>query len=186
MDHMKEQILTENTAMAKNGIRVLGLAYRFIQADELDRPEQYEQNMVFVGMIGMLDPVRPEAVEAVGLCQQAGIRPIMITGDHPLTALAIAKDLGITDTNTFLTGRDLAKITVEELKSQIQEVSVFARVSPEHKMVIIDALQEQNQIVSMTGDGVNDAPALKSADIGVEWVLRARMYQRVIRHGIAG
>jgi Ca2+-transporting ATPase len=153
--------------MAKNGIRVLGLAYRFIEAKELDLPDGYERNLIFIGMTGMLDPVRPEAVEAVRLCKQAGIRPIMITGDHPLTAVAIAKDLGIADKEKFLTGRDLANITVAELKAQIQEISVFARVSPEHKMVIIDALQEQHQIVSMTGDGVNDAPALKSADIGV-------------------
>jgi Ca2+-transporting ATPase len=163
----KEDILAENTAMAKNGIRVLGLACRLIDADELDQPAHYEQDMVFLGMACMLDPVRPEAIESVRMCRQAGIRPIMITGDHPLTAVAIAKELGLTTSDTVLTGQDLDKMTVEALSAQIKEVSVFARVSPKHKMIIIDALQAQHEIVSMTGDGVNDAPALKSADIGV-------------------
>jgi Ca2+-transporting ATPase len=163
----KEGIVAENTAMAKNGMRVLGLACRLIDTDALDRPERYEQDLVFLGLAGMLDPVRPEAVEAVELCRQAGIRPIMITGDHPLTAVAIAKALGLTTTDAFLTGQDLDQMTVETLSARIREVSVFARVSPKHKMIIIDALQEQHEIVSMTGDGVNDAPALKSADIGV-------------------
>ena len=163
----KEEILTENTAMAKNGIRVLGLAYRLMDVDGLDQPARYEQDLVFLGMACMLDPVRPEAIESVRLCRQAGIRPIMITGDHPLTAVAIAKDLGLTTSDTVLTGQDLDKMTVEALSARIKEVSVFARVSPKHKMVIIDALQAQHEIVSMTGDGVNDAPALKSADIGV-------------------
>ena len=166
-DKQKNAILAENTAMAKNGIRVLGLAYRFIDADELDRPERYEQNLIYLGLAGMIDPVRPEAVEAVRLCKQAGIRPVMITGDHPLTAVAIAGQLGLTDTDTFLTGQDLEMMTEEERNLRIPEISVFARVSPSHKMIIIDVLQKQHEIVSMTGDGVNDAPALKSADIGV-------------------
>ena len=163
----KEEILAENTTMAKNGIRVLGLAYRLMDIDELDQPAHYEQDLVFLGMACMLDPVRPEAVESIRLCKQAGIRPIMITGDHPLTAAAIAKDLGLTTSDTVLTGADLDKMTVDALSARIKEVSVFARVSPKHKMIIIDALQAQHEIVSMTGDGVNDAPALKSADIGV-------------------
>lgn len=166
-ENRKEGLLAENTAMAKSGVRVLGLAYRFIESDALDQPAHYEENLVFLGMASMLDPVRPEAIEAVRLCKQAGIRPIMITGDHPLTAVAIAKELGLTTTDTFLTGPDLDKMSVEALSARIKEVSVFARVSPKHKMIIIDALQEQHQIVAMTGDGVNDAPALKSADIGV-------------------
>ena len=163
----KEDISAENTALAKNGIRVLGLGYRLIDVDALDQPERYEQDLVFLGMAGMLDPVRPEAIEAIRLCKQAGIRPIMITGDHPLTAVAIAKDLGLTTADTFLTGQDLDKMSVEALSARIKDVSVFARVSPKHKMIIIDALKAQHEIVSMTGDGVNDAPALKSADIGV-------------------
>jgi Ca2+-transporting ATPase len=118
-------------------------------------------------MASMLDPVRTEAVEAVRICKQAGIRPVMITGDHPLTALVIAKELGLTTNETFLTGQDLENMSVEERNARIPEISVFARVSPEHKMIIIDVLQAHHQIVAMTGDGVNDAPALKSADIGV-------------------
>jgi len=163
----KEEISAENTAMAKSGIRVLGLAYRLMDVDGLDQPAHYEEDLVFLGMASMLDPVRPEAIESVRLCMQAGIRPIMITGDHPLTAVAIAKDLGLTTSDTVLTGADLDKMTVDALSARIKEVSVFARVSPKHKMIIIDALQAQHEIVSMTGDGVNDAPALKSADIGV-------------------
>ncbi len=163
----KEEISAENTAMAKNGIRVLGLAYRLVNGDELDQPGRYEQDLVFLGMACMLDPVRPEAIEAVRLCRQAGIRPIMITGDHPLTAVAIAKELGLTTSDAVLTGQDLDKMTADALSARIKEVSVFARVSPKHKMIIIDALQALHEIVSMTGDGVNDAPALKSADIGV-------------------
>jgi P-type Ca2+ transporter type 2C len=166
-DTQKHAILAENTAMAENGIRVLGLAYRFVDEDELDRPERYEQDLIYIGLAGMIDPVRPEAVEAVRLCKQAGIRPVMITGDHPLTAVAIAGQLGLTDTDTFLTGQDLEKMTEDELAARIPEIQVFARVSPSHKMIIIDVLQKQHEIVSMTGDGVNDAPALKSADIGV-------------------
>ena len=163
----KEEISAENTALAKNGIRVLGMAYRLIGVDALDQPDHYEQDLVFLGMTSMLDPVRPEAIEAIRLCKQAGIRPIMITGDHPLTAVAIAGKLELTTADNALTGQDLDKMSVEGLSARIRDVSVFARVSPKHKMIIIDALQAQHEIVSMTGDGVNDAPALKSADIGV-------------------
>lgn len=161
------EIAAENTAMARRGVRVLGLAYRLLGADELDQPQRYEQELVYLGMACMLDPVRPEAVASVRLCKEAGIRPIMITGDHPLTALAIAGELGLTTSDAALTGQELDKMSADALSARIKEVSVFARVSPKHKMVIIDALQAQHEIVSMTGDGVNDAPALKSADIGV-------------------
>ena len=164
---MREKILADNHAMAENGIRVLGSAFKFIEPAQVDQIEKFEQELVFIGMIGMIDPVRPEAVEAVRLCQKAGIRVVMITGDHPLTARAIANELGIISDGKFLTGQELSRMSVQDLKSHIDEVSLFARVSPEHKMIIIDAFQEQHQIVAMTGDGVNDAPALKSADIGV-------------------
>jgi len=164
---IREEILTDNRKMAENGIRVLGAACRMVGKHELDVPDNYEQQLTYIGMIGMIDPVRTEAIEAVRLCQKAGIRVIMITGDHPLTARAIARELGILNNGKYLTGKELSRLTVSELKEQINEVPVFARVSPEHKMLIIDALQEQKQIVSMTGDGVNDAPALKSANIGV-------------------
>ncbi|MGK2904790.1 MAG: cation-translocating P-type ATPase, partial [Desulfuromonadales bacterium] len=163
----RTEILAKNIELAKNGIRVLGLAYRSIGDDALDRPESYEKDLIFLGMVSILDPVRPEAVESVRICKQAGIRTVMITGDHPLTAVAIAEKLGLTTDETFLTGQDLEHMSVEERNARIPEISVFARVSPEHKMIIIDVLQAQHQIVAMTGDGVNDAPALKSADIGV-------------------
>ncbi len=166
-EQKKNEILAKNTEMAKNGIRVLGLAYRAIEPDALDHPETYEQDLIFLGMASMLDPVRPEAVESVRIARQAGIRPVMITGDHPLTAVAIAKELGLATDGTFLTGQDLEHMNDVQRDARIPEISVFARVSPEHKMIIIDVLQAHHQIVAMTGDGVNDAPALKSADIGV-------------------
>ena len=164
---IKSEIIEENSKMAEQGIRVLGGAFKMITENQLDKQDEYEKQLTYIGMFGMIDPVRPEAIESVRLCQKAGIRVVMITGDHPLTARAIAKELGIVQNGKFLTSKELSKMTAAELKNHIDNVSVFARVSPENKMVIIDALQEKNQIVSMTGDGVNDAPALKSADIGV-------------------
>jgi Ca2+-transporting ATPase len=118
-------------------------------------------------MAGMLDPLRPEAERAVRTCRQAGIRPVMITGDHPLIARTIGRELGLGGTDRFLTGADLERMEVSSLAEEVEEVSVYARVSPEHKLKIVDALQARGHIVAMTGDGVNDAPALKSADIGV-------------------
>ncbi len=126
-----------------------------------------EQDLVFVGMFAMIDPARPEVKDAVRTAKDAGVRPIMITGDHPLTALHIAKELGIADNDEVITGVELEKMDVAQLKDRLRTVSVFARVSPEHKLNIVTALQELGQIVAMTGDGVNDAPALKKADIGV-------------------
>ncbi|MBN1351799.1 cation-translocating P-type ATPase [candidate division KSB1 bacterium] len=166
-DDIKRKILADNTEMAQEGVRVLGAGFKFIDSSELNQTDGYETHLVYLGMISMLDPVRSEAVDAIRLCKKAGIRVVMITGDHPLTASAIARELGISADGRFLSGQELSGLSVEELKEQIDEVNVFARVSPQHKMVIIDALQEKNQIVAMTGDGVNDAPALKSADIGV-------------------
>jgi Ca2+-transporting ATPase len=151
-----------------NGQRVLGVAFRPVQ----ERPPQgkeeaLEEDLIFVGLIGMLDPPRQEVKEAVSTSRSAGIRPIMITGDHPLTALHIAEKLDITRNGKKLIGSQLAVMSNEELKEQVQEVSVFARVSPEHKLNIVTAFQELGEVVAMTGDGVNDAPALKRADIGV-------------------
>ncbi|MBN1698452.1 MAG: cation-translocating P-type ATPase [Spirochaetales bacterium] len=166
-DDARRNILLENERMAKNGIRVLGVACRMLDRTSFDRPDRYEEDLVFIGMAGMLDPVRPEAAEAVALCRRAGIRPVMITGDHPLTALHIARQLGITDADSCVTGEELSSMNFIDLEHVVGEVSVYARVSPEHKMKLIDALQSAHHIVAMTGDGVNDAPALKSADIGV-------------------
>lgn len=164
----RARIESANDGMARSGLRVLGVAYR--SWDEL--PEtvdavQAESDLVFVGMIGMIDPPRPEVQEAVMMTRTAGIRPIMITGDHPLTAQRIARDLGIAEGEGTLTGLDLERMDESELASELERVSVFARVSPEHKLKIVDALQEKGHIVAMTGDGVNDAPALRRSDIGV-------------------
>lgn len=152
-----------NTEMAQKGMRVLGLALQWL--DNLDEP--LEQNLVFIGLVGMIDPPRPEVKTAVATAKAAGIRPIMITGDHPLTAQFIAHDLGISENGRVKTGQNLDQMTPEELAIAVNEVSVFARVSPEHKLRIVEVLQDQEQIVAMTGDGVNDSPALRKADIGV-------------------
>ncbi|NPV84626.1 MAG: cation-translocating P-type ATPase [Anaerolineae bacterium] len=164
----KQRILNANNELALKGMRVLGVAFRSC-ADPKDKPAcaPLEQDLIFVGMFAMIDPARPEVKDAVTVAKTAGVRPIMITGDHPLTALFIAKELGITDNNNVITGVELASMDVNTLEERVKSVSVFARVSPEHKLKIVQALQAQNQIVAMTGDGVNDAPALKKADIGV-------------------
>jgi len=166
-NELKEKILKENENQASQGVRVLAMAYRFVDNENLENVSKEEQGLVFIGMSCMMDPVRSEAIEAVKECKKAGVRVVMITGDHPLTACAIGKKIGLTDQGKYLTGRQLSKMSNDELKDCIHDVSIFARVSPEHKMVIIDALQAEGQIVSMTGDGVNDAPALKSANIGI-------------------
>lgn len=156
----------ENDKMASNSLRVLGVAYR--DMDTLpSRPEDAEKGMTFLGLIGMTDPPRPEAKEAVALCKKAGIRPVMITGDHAATAGAIAKQLGIASgKEQVITGAQLNRLSEEELKRKIFDYSVFARVSPEHKVRIVRAYQSHGEVVAMTGDGVNDAPALRAADIG--------------------
>lgn len=160
-----QRIESANETMAKKGMRVLALAYRALE-DSYDVNDA-EEKLVFVGLVGIIDPARPEVANSVALCKQAGIRPIMITGDHPLTALAIAQNLGITSTDQCAIGSELEEMTDEELLEATKNISVYARVSPEHKLRIVQALQDQNHIVAMTGDGVNDAPALKRADIGV-------------------
>ena len=164
---LRNRIKQSNESLAQNGQRVLGLAYRLLDEQPGKDVEALEHELTFVGMIGMMDPPRDEVKAAVARCRSAGIRPIMITGDHPLTALSIAQQLGITDNDRCLIGYELSKLDQAQLQQQVREVSVFARVSPEHKLNIVDALQAQGHVVAMTGDGVNDAPALKRADIGV-------------------
>lgn len=164
----KQRILDANNDLALKGMRVLGVAFRqCANVEQKPACEDLENNLVFVGMFAMIDPARPEVKDAVATAKQAGVRPIMITGDHPLTALHIAKELGIADNDETITGVELTKMDDATLKNRVKQVAVFARVSPEHKLRIVNALQEQGQIVAMTGDGVNDAPALKRADIGV-------------------
>ncbi len=164
--NMKEQILIENEKMAADGIRVLALAYREI---EKGMPlSEVEKGLTFLGLVGMIDPPREEAYEAVKICMKAGIVPIMITGDHPSTAKSIAKRLGITNENgQIITGRDMELLEPAHLNNLLASVRVFARVSPEDKIRIVTSLKDKGHIVAMTGDGVNDAPALKKADIGI-------------------
>jgi Ca2+-transporting ATPase len=163
------RIQTANDQLAQNGMRVLGVAYRPLETLPTNgREEMLERELVFVGLVGMIDPPRSEVREAVHTCQTAGIRPLMITGDHPLTAQHIARELKIATNGQVLTGQDLERMSLEELETIVEEVPVYARVSPEHKLKIVQALQDKGHIVAMTGDGVNDAPALKKADIGVE------------------
>lgn len=164
----KDRIDAANLEMASHALRVLAVAYRTWDTITVTPSAAAEENLMFIGLLGMIDPPRIEVREAVAVCRSAGIRPIMITGDHPDTALAIAKDLGIAGPDSVaITGSQLDIISQAELQQLVQTASVFARVSPEHKMAIVDALRSNGQIVAMTGDGVNDAPALKKADIGV-------------------
>ena len=166
---LKEKVLLQNSQFAKQALRVLAFAYRkFDSLPEEKTSENIEKDMVFVGLMGMIDPARPEAKEAIKECKKAGIIPIMITGDYLETAVAIAKDLGILDDNSkAIMGRELNKMTEEEICEVVKTTRVFARVSPENKVQIVSALKKNGHIAAMTGDGVNDAPAIKRADIGV-------------------
>jgi Ca2+-transporting ATPase len=167
----KQKILFNNTDMAKQALRVLGMAYKYVDAvPENLESEIVENDLVFAGLVGMIDPERAEAADAVRVAKEAGIRPIMITGDHRDTAEAIAGRLGIItpgDDAAVLTGAELNKMSDEEFAQKVAHYSVYARVSPEHKVRIVKAWQQEGKVVAMTGDGVNDAPALKQADIGV-------------------
>ncbi len=163
----REKIRNQNQEFSKEGLRVLGFAYKEIPADhELTLEDEY--HLTFIGMIAMMDPPREESAEAVKQCKQAGIRPIMITGDHKVTAAAIAKRIGILkDDSEACEGSEMDSMSDQELRDFVEDISVYARVTPEHKIRIVKAWQDKGYIVSMTGDGVNDAPALKQADIGV-------------------
>ncbi|NWJ45370.1 MAG: cation-translocating P-type ATPase [Chloroflexi bacterium] len=162
---IRQRIQVAGDALSASGMRVLGVAYRHI--NHTDIKEEDESGLIFIGLVGMIDPPREEVREAVTRCKTAGILPVMITGDHPLTANYIARDLGITTETTVLTGDELSKMNEQQLNEAVENVSVFARVAPEHKLRIVQALRNKGHIVAMTGDGVNDAPALKKADIGV-------------------
>lgn len=165
-DIEKARELTEK--MSADALRVLAIGYKKIDnvPEELI-PADLEKDLTFMGLVGMIDPPRPEAKEAVKICRRAGIKPVMITGDHVVTASAIAKELGIfVEGDKAITGTELDAMTESQLDSEVENISVYARVSPENKIRIVKAWQRKGQVVSMTGDGVNDAPALKAADIG--------------------
>jgi P-type Ca2+ transporter type 2C len=162
----RQQILAQNAHLASQGLRVLGFAYRYFT--DLPSADIAESELIWSGLVGMLDAPRSEVRAAVATCKAAGIRTVMITGDHPLTAEAIAKDLGIAQADSpVVSGNEIAQMDDGTLAQTIDRVNVYARVAPEHKLRIVKALQQQGELVAMTGDGVNDAPALKQADIGV-------------------
>ena len=164
----KKQIHAANETMANSALRVLAMAYRDLPEAPRDvHIGELEQGLIFIGLLCMIDPARPEVIDAVAKCNTAGIRPIMITGDHKSTAMAIAREIGIyREGDVAITGTELESISDEDLRNNISNYSVYARVAPEHKVRIVKAWQSYNEVVAMTGDGVNDAPALKQADIG--------------------
>jgi Ca2+-transporting ATPase len=168
----RQQILDTNEALAGQALRTLGVAARWLTPDALAEhvahpDERLERDLVFAGLVGIIDPPRAEARDAVARAKSAGIRPIMITGDHPRTAAVIARELGITADDRAVTGAELEAMSPDDARRTVATVSVYARVNPEHKLRIIDALRQAGAVVAMTGDGVNDAPALKKADIGI-------------------
>jgi Ca2+-transporting ATPase len=162
----KTGVLDTARQMAGQALRVLGMAYKPLPEMPAYK-EDSETGMIFVGLVGMIDPPREEAKEAIRLCDKAGIKSVMITGDHKITAMAVARELGILKKNVALTGAELDKLTDQEFEGNVDDVEVYARVSPAHKLRVIEAFDKRGEIVAMTGDGVNDAPALKKADIGV-------------------
>jgi Ca2+-transporting ATPase len=161
-DSGREQIAQHAQEMASRAMRVLGIAFKPGAA-----PDDAETGMTFLGLVGMIDPPRPEARDAIATCIEAGIRPVMITGDHPLTAKAIARELNLLNGGRVVTGADLEAMSDDQLKREVEDIHVYARVSPSHKLRVVTAWQSKGHVVAMTGDGVNDAPALKRADIGV-------------------
>ncbi|QRN82875.1 cation-translocating P-type ATPase [Chloroflexota bacterium] len=168
-DDRRKQVLAANDAMTGSALRVLGVAYRMLPVlpDEINS-EELEKDLTFVGLIGMIDPARTEVKEALNTARDAGIRTIMITGDYPNTARAIAEEIGLLQAgHKVMTGAEINHLSDEEMIQNVMETDVYARVSPEHKMRIVDALRANDEVVAMTGDGVNDAPAIKRADIGV-------------------
>ncbi len=164
----KIEITGKGDELAAQGLRVLGMACKFYDTKPPADPDILERDLIFIGLVGIVDPPRAEAKDAIALCRQAGIQPVMITGDHPLTARNIADRLGLIEEHAeMLTGSELAALPLDEFEERVQHIRVYARVAPEQKVKIVKALQDKGEICAMTGDGVNDAPALKRADVGV-------------------
>ncbi|HZW83486.1 MAG TPA: calcium-translocating P-type ATPase, SERCA-type [Candidatus Deferrimicrobium sp.] len=167
-ERLRREILTANDKLAGEALRVLALAYRDLPSNATLEPDNTETGLTFLGLAGMIDPPRPSARKAIDVCKRAGIKPVMITGDHRLTAQAVARELGIVDrADEVITGPELDELSDEQLSCRVNDLSVYARVSPKHKLRIVKALKAQGHVVAMTGDGVNDAPAVKEADIGI-------------------
>lgn len=163
----RERIHVAHHQLTQRGMRVISIAFRLLPSYSIDECQDLEQDLTFIGLVGLTDQARPEAKDAIAICQAAGIRPILVTGDHPISAWHLAQEVGITTNNHILTSEDIAHLPTEQLQTLMEEVSIYARLSPENKLDIVQMLQKQGHIVAMTGDGVNDAPALKAADIGV-------------------
>jgi P-type Ca2+ transporter type 2C len=176
----KERILEVNTQMAREGLRVLAFAYK--RLEDQSPLETAEQGMVFVGLVGMIDPPREEAKEAIRMCQKAGMRAVMITGDNKTTAMAIAQELDMLQGGLAVSGSELDAISDRQLEETVENIDVYARVSPAHKLRVVDALQKKGHVVAMTGDGVNDAPALRKADIGIAMGLMGTDVSREAAH----
>ena len=166
---LKQKVISANEGMAKSALRVLGIAYKELKSsDRYEEYEDVENSLIFVGLTGMIDPPRKEVREAISKCRKAGIKTVMITGDHQTTAEAIAKQLGMIPANgVSMSGQQIAQLSDDELDAKVNDTYVYARVSPEHKLRIVKSLQRKGHVVAMTGDGVNDAPAIKAADIGI-------------------
>ncbi|MFX1417112.1 MAG: cation-translocating P-type ATPase, partial [Promethearchaeota archaeon] len=173
-EDVKQGILKVNADFAENALRVLAFAYRPLEKKLPEwEPETVERDLIFVGLVGMIDPPREEVREAITTAERAGIRPIMITGDHELTARAIAVDVGLIERQAaVVTGAMIDSMSTDEIRDVVHSIDVFARVAPDHKLEIVKALKSHNEVVAMTGDGVNDAPAIKTADVGVAMGVR--------------
>lgn len=165
-ENIRVKILSVNNSMAAEGLRVLAFAYKKFKEPDFSE-NNLENDLVFVGLIGMMDPPRKDAIKAVAQCKSAGIDVIMITGDHKLTAIAVAKDLGLSESDIVMSGAELDSIDEKSLSEKVEKIKIYSRVSPENKIKIVQALKSKGHIVAMTGDGINDAPALKASDIGI-------------------
>ncbi|RQD77807.1 MAG: cation-translocating P-type ATPase, partial [Candidatus Syntrophonatronum acetioxidans] len=165
---LKKEIMKNNSLMASQALRNIGVAFKALPPGTKLKEDMVERGLVFAGILGMMDPPRPEVLPAIIKCQEAGIKPVMITGDHQETAVAVAKTIGLMPSRgEVITGSQLDKFTDQQLEARVEKINVYARVSPEHKLRVVKAFKKRGHVVAMTGDGINDAPAVKEADIGI-------------------